>query len=172
MVEVARYFTEFLAEEVLRQVRPLPRGQPADAGRSSTESPPARARSRNLDRLESLGDDSSRARSASPAADAPNPVLSTLRYYRDEYEAHVRERRCPAGVCRALIKYVIDEDACTGCHVCFGACPTQAISGERKQLHVIDQKLCIKCDTCRQVCKFDAIPVVDAQPALVEGRQQ
>jgi Na+-translocating ferredoxin:NAD+ oxidoreductase RNF subunit RnfB len=86
--------------------------------------------------------------------------------------AHVVEKRCPAKVCRPLIKYVIDEDACTGCHVCLGACPTQAISGERKELHTIDQRLCIKCDTCRQVCKFDAIPVVDAQPALVEGRQQ
>ena len=79
---------------------------------------------------------------------------------------------CPAKVCRPLIKYVIDADACTGCMACTPACPTNAISGERKQAHVIDQKLCIKCDTCRQVCKFDAIPVVDARPALVEGRAQ
>jgi len=67
---------------------------------------------------------------------------------------------------------VIDKDACTGCHACVGACPVQAISGERKQVHVIDQKLCIKCDTCRQVCKFDAIPVETGILAAAEGRKQ
>ena len=126
----------------------------------------------DLEHLETLSDDIIEGSLCQLGGSAPNPVLSTLRYFRDEIEAHIVEHRCPAKVCRPLIKYVIDEDACTGCHVCLGACPTQAISGERKQLHVIDQKLCIKCDTCRQVCKFDAIPVVDAQPALVEGRQQ
>ena len=99
-------------------------------------------------------------------------MLSTLRYFRDEVMAHVVERRCPAKVCRPLIRYTIDADACTGCHVCLGACPTKAISGERKQLHVIDQKLCIQCDTCRQVCKFDAVPVETGILALAEGRRQ
>ncbi len=86
--------------------------------------------------------------------------------------AHVVEHRCPARVCRPLIRYTIDADACTGCQVCVGACPTQAITGERKQLHVIDQKLCIKCDTCRQVCKFDAIQVETRILAPAEGRRQ
>jgi NADH:ubiquinone oxidoreductase subunit F (NADH-binding)/(2Fe-2S) ferredoxin/NAD-dependent dihydropyrimidine dehydrogenase PreA subunit len=126
----------------------------------------------DLDRLETLSDDIIEGSLCQLGGSAPNPVLSTIRYFREEIEAHITEHRCPARVCRPLIKYTIDPDACTGCHVCLGACPTQAISGERKEVHVIDQKLCIKCDTCRQVCKFDAIPVVDAQPALVEGRQQ
>jgi len=126
----------------------------------------------DLERLETLSEDIIEGSLCQLGGSAPNPVLSTLRYFREEIEAHIVEHRCPARVCRPLIKYTIDPDACTGCHVCFGACPTQAISGERKEAHVIDQKLCIKCDTCRQVCKFDAIPVVDAQPALVEGRQQ
>ena len=100
-------------------------------------------------------------------------MLTTLRYFRDEVMAHVVEKRCPAKVCRPLIKYTIDQDACTGCH----GLPRRPARSTRsaassKQLHVIDQKLCTKCDTCRQVCKFDAIPVVDARPALVEGRQQ
>ena len=73
--------------------------------------------------------------------------------------AHVEQKCCPAKVCRPLIQYRIDAEACTGCHVCFAACPTDAISGDKKQLHVIDQKLCIQCDTCRQVCKFDAVDV-------------
>ena len=73
--------------------------------------------------------------------------------------AHVVERRCPAKVCRPLIRYAIDPDACTGCHACFSACPVGAISGERKQVHTINQRLCIKCDACRQVCRFEAVPV-------------
>ena len=90
---------------------------------------------------------------------APNPVLTTIKYFREEYEAHVNDRTCPAGKCKALITYWIDEDNCTGCTLCAKKCPVECISGEKKQLHVIDQAACIKCDTCRQVCKFDAVVV-------------
>jgi NADH:ubiquinone oxidoreductase subunit F (NADH-binding)/(2Fe-2S) ferredoxin len=90
---------------------------------------------------------------------APNPVLTTIKYFRDEYEAHVNEKRCPAGKCKALITYYIDPEACTGCTLCAKKCPTNVISGEKKQPHVIDVTDCIKCDTCRQVCKFDAVKV-------------
>jgi len=90
---------------------------------------------------------------------APNPVLTTIKYFRDEYEAHVDEKRCPAGKCKALITYYIDPEACTGCTLCAKKCPTQVITGEKKQPHVIDVTNCIKCDTCRQVCKFDAVKV-------------
>jgi NADP-reducing hydrogenase subunit HndC len=90
---------------------------------------------------------------------APNPVLTTIKYFRDEYEAHVNERRCPAGKCKELITYWIDAEKCTGCTLCAKKCPVSCISGEKKQLHVIDQAACIKCDTCREVCKFDAVIV-------------
>jgi len=102
---------------------------------------------------------------------APNPVLTTIKYFRDEYEAHVDEKRCPAGKCKALITYYIDPEACTGCTLCAKKCPTQVITGEKKQPHVIDVTNCIKCDTCRQVCKFDAVKVRSGieQPAGVGG---
>jgi NADH:ubiquinone oxidoreductase subunit F (NADH-binding)/(2Fe-2S) ferredoxin len=90
---------------------------------------------------------------------APNPVLTTIKYFRKEYEAHVNEKRCPAGKCKALITYYIDAEACTGCMLCAKKCPTDCIAGDKKQPHVIDVAACIKCDTCRQVCKFDAVKV-------------
>jgi ferredoxin len=86
-------------------------------------------------------------------------VLSTLRYFRDEYLAHVDEKRCPAGVCKALIEFSIEAEACTGCTLCAKRCPQDAVSGDRKQPHTIDQQRCIKCGICKDVCKFDAVLV-------------
>ncbi|HNT24583.1 MAG TPA: NADH-quinone oxidoreductase subunit NuoF [Anaerolineales bacterium] len=90
---------------------------------------------------------------------APNPVVSTLKHFRDEYEAHIFEKRCPAKVCRSLISYTIIESACTGCTVCARNCPVNAISGERRQPHLIDPSICIRCGICKQVCNFNAILV-------------
>jgi NADH-quinone oxidoreductase subunit F len=171
MVDFVKFFLQFTAEESCGKCVPCRVGsqrlleilQRISDGEGTLA---------DLERLETLSEDIIEGSLCQLGGSAPNPVLSTIRYFREEIEAHIVEHRCPAKVCRPLIRYTIDPDTCTGCHVCFGACPTQAISGERKQAHAIDQKLCIKCDTCRQVCKFDAVPVVDAQPALVEGRQQ
>ncbi|MCP2619579.1 NADH-quinone oxidoreductase subunit NuoF [Candidatus Aminicenantes bacterium AC-335-K20] len=90
---------------------------------------------------------------------APNPVLSTLRYFRHEYEAHIKEKKCPAGVCKDLIRYFILEEKCTGCLACLKVCPQEAISGELKKPHVIDQSKCIKCGACMEACRFDAIVI-------------
>lgn len=88
---------------------------------------------------------------------APNPVLSTLKYFRNEYEAHVKHKYCPAGKCKALIKFTIDETLCKGCGICVNKCPSGAISGEKKKAHRIDPYLCIKCGACLEHCKFKAI---------------
>jgi len=90
---------------------------------------------------------------------APNPVLSTLRYFRDEYVAHIRDRRCPAGACTRLVRYAILADKCIGCTLCARKCPVDAISGKVKELHVINQEKCTKCGICKDVCKFDAVVV-------------
>ena len=88
---------------------------------------------------------------------APNPVLATLRFFRDEYEAHVRDKICPAGVCKSLLKYTIIADKCKGCTACARQCPVGAISGTVKEPHVIDQSKCIKCGACMSTCRFGAI---------------
>ena len=88
---------------------------------------------------------------------APNPVLTTLKYFREEYEAHIKEKRCPAKSCKALITYSILEDKCTGCTACKKVCAVAAISGERKEIHRIDQASCVKCGACLEKCKFNAI---------------
>jgi NADH-quinone oxidoreductase subunit F len=88
---------------------------------------------------------------------APNPVLTTIRYFRDEYEAHIRDKKCPAGECSALIEYSIDADKCVGCTMCARNCPVEAISGSVKETHSIDKDKCIKCGKCYSVCRFGAV---------------
>jgi NADH-quinone oxidoreductase subunit F len=109
--------------------------------------------------LEELADTVSQTALCGLGKTAPNPVLTTLRYFRQEYEAHINEKRCPAGVCKALITYRIDPEKCTGCGVCLQGCAHGAITGQKKQPHVIDTTLCQKCGICRSECKFDAVQV-------------
>ncbi|MAT40223.1 MAG: hypothetical protein CL946_11535 [Ectothiorhodospiraceae bacterium] len=88
---------------------------------------------------------------------APNPVLTTIKYFREEYEAHINDKKCPAHSCPALLTYTIDENTCEGCMICARNCPTDAIKGEKKMVHYIEDGLCIKCGKCFDVCNFDAV---------------
>ncbi|MBT5420567.1 MAG: NADH-quinone oxidoreductase subunit NuoF [Candidatus Cloacimonetes bacterium] len=111
----------------------------------------------DLDTLEELSQNIIKGSLCGLGQTAPNPVLTTLKYFRDEYIAHIKDKTCPAGVCTALLKYEVIEDKCIGCTVCAMKCPVNCISGERKQVHFIDQDACIKCGACYDACKFDAI---------------
>ena len=88
---------------------------------------------------------------------APNPVLTTIKYFREEYETHIRAKKCPAHSCSALITYNIIPEKCTGCTACSRVCPVQAITGEKKKVHIINQLICIKCGKCYDICKFSAV---------------
>jgi NADH:ubiquinone oxidoreductase subunit F (NADH-binding)/(2Fe-2S) ferredoxin len=159
MVDVAKYFLTFLQDESCGKCVPCRLGidRMLEIITDITE---GRGRPEQLDLLEELADTVSQTALCGLGKTAPNPVLTTLRYFRPEYEAHINEKRCPAGVCKALITYWINPEKCTGCGVCLRGCVHGAISGEQKQAHVIDTQLCQKCGICRSECKFDAIRVV------------
>jgi len=158
MVDVARYFVDFLVDESCGKCTPCREGLYA-LSRILHRICEGAGRDEDLALLEELCDTVKEASLCQLGGSAPNPVLSTLKYFRDEYEAHIREKRCPAGVCKSLISYSILEDACTGCGACVKPCPTAAITGDKKKPHAIDAEKCIRCGICFEVCKFHAVEV-------------
>jgi len=159
VVDVARYFMNFLREESCGKCTPCREGiknmleilTRICAGHGSEE---------DIDRLEALAEGIRRASLCALGGTAPNPVLSTLKYFRDEYIAHVRDKRCPAGVCTALISFSVDQEKCKACGRCVKACPSEAISGGVKKTPAsIDQDKCIRCRACFEACPFEAIVI-------------
>jgi len=158
MVELARFFLEFTQKEscgkctfcrigtkrMLEILERITKGEGEEG---------------DIEKLEELAYNVKMGSLCGLGQTAPNPVLTTLKYFREEYEAHIRDKKCPAKQCRSLIKYHIIAELCTGCTVCARNCPVNAISGERNKPHVIDQEACIKCGICYDSCKFDAIEV-------------
>ncbi|MCD6496743.1 MAG: NADH-quinone oxidoreductase subunit NuoF [Deltaproteobacteria bacterium] len=158
MVDIARYYIDFLAGESCGKCVPCREGL-RQINKMLTDISNGEAEEGVLELLEETAHTVAETSLCALGGSAPNPVLSTLRYFRDEYEAHVREKRCPAGLCKNLVTYSIDPVNCNGCTLCAIKCPQHAITGERKKVHTIDTSLCIKCGICRDVCKQDAVIV-------------
>ncbi|MFC1902139.1 NADH-ubiquinone oxidoreductase-F iron-sulfur binding region domain-containing protein [Chloroflexota bacterium] len=158
MVDVAKYFLTFLQDESCGMCVPCRLGidRMLEIITDITE---GRGTLEQIDLLEELADTVTQASLCGLGKTAANPVLSTLRYFRDEYEAHIKNKECPAGVCKALIEYSIDPEKCNGCGRCKRACIHGAISGEKKEPHVINPELCQKCGICRSECKHESIQV-------------
>jgi len=155
MVDIARYFIKFLSDESCGKCIPCREGL-RHMLRILNDITAGKATEEDIKLLEELSKTVQEASLCALGQTAPNPVLSTLKYFRDEYEAHLRGE-CPAKVCKELIQYHIDPEKCKGCGLCLKKCPTGAISGQKKGVHTIDIGKCIKCGACLEVCKFDAV---------------
>ena len=158
MVDVAKYFLNFLIDESCGKCVPCRVGL-SRMREIITDITKGIGSEEQLKLLEETAETVALASLCALGKTAPNPVLSTLKYFREEYEAHIKEKRCPAGVCRDLIRYSIDTGKCSGCGTCLSACPHSAISGEKKKPHKINDSICAKCGICLERCRFSAISV-------------
>jgi NADH:ubiquinone oxidoreductase subunit F (NADH-binding)/(2Fe-2S) ferredoxin/Pyruvate/2-oxoacid:ferredoxin oxidoreductase delta subunit len=158
MVDMARFFMEFTQDESCGKCVPCRVGT-RRLLEILTRICEGNGQDGDIELLGNLCEEIKTASLCGLGQGAPNPVTSTLKYFREEYEAHIYEKRCPAKVCRSLISYEIVDGVCTGCTVCARNCPVNAISGERRQTHYIDPEICVRCGICKQVCNFNAIRI-------------
>jgi NADH:ubiquinone oxidoreductase subunit F (NADH-binding)/NAD-dependent dihydropyrimidine dehydrogenase PreA subunit len=155
MVDIARFFLDFTVDESCGKCTPCREGtkRMLEILEKLTE---GKGTKDDLDALLNLAENIKNTSLCALGQTAPNPVLSTMKHFKDEYDAHVFDNKCPAGVCKALLNYFITEE-CNGCTRCVRVCPTKAITGKVKERHVIDQVICTKCGACMEACKFKAI---------------
>jgi NADH:ubiquinone oxidoreductase subunit F (NADH-binding)/NAD-dependent dihydropyrimidine dehydrogenase PreA subunit len=158
MIQIAKYFVDFLKEESCGKCTPCREGLVA-LGTILERIINGDGRNGDIELLEEYGQNMCETSLCALGQTAANPVLSTIEYFRDEYEEHIRHGKCRALKCKALIEYYINAENCTGCNICARNCPVDAIEGSLKEPHVIDQKKCIRCGVCREVCNFNAVEV-------------
>jgi len=165
MVDVARYFLDFLTDESCGKCVPCREGM-RQMLKILTNITHGKGKKGDIELLEELSEVASEASLCALGRTAPNPFLSTLRYFRDEYEAHIKEKRCPALSCKELIAYHIAPDKCQACMTCLKKCPAEAITGGKNRIHVIDQEKCTKCGTCFEVCppRFGSVQKISGEP--------
>ena len=165
MVDVARYFIKFLTDESCGKCLPCREGL-RQMDKILTNITEGKGKEGDLELLEELSETAIEASLCALGKSAPNPFLSTLRYFRDEYEAHIKEKRCPALSCKELISYYIDPDKCQACMICLKKCPVEAIDGGKKKIHIVDQEKCTNCGTCFEVCpsRFSAVKKISGEP--------
>ena len=165
MVDVARYFIAFLTDESCGKCTPCREGL-RQMLKILTRITQGKGKEGDIELLEELSETAKEAALCALGKSAPNPFLSTLKYFREEYEAHIKEKRCPALSCKELISFYIDPDKCSACMTCARKCPAGAIESAKKQIHVIDQDKCTKCGTCFEVCpdKFRAVTKLSGEP--------
>jgi NADH:ubiquinone oxidoreductase subunit F (NADH-binding) len=158
MVDVAKYFLNFLKDESCGKCTSCREGTER-LHEIVTNITLGKGKESDIKLLEELGEVIVESSLCALGGTAPYPLLSTLRYFRDEYEAHIKDKRCPAGVCKELTTFLIVKEKCIGCGRCKVVCPSQAVTGAKKKLHKIIQKKCVKCGACYENCKFDAVKV-------------
>lgn len=158
MVSVAKFFLEFTTDESCGKCPPCRIGTKVML-EILTDITEGRGKQGDIELLQDLAQDIINTSLCGLGQTAPNPVLTTIKYFRDEYESHIKDDWCKAGVCRNLITFYIDEKACKGCGACVRVCPQEAITGEKKKPHYINQEMCIKCRSCYETCKFDSVKI-------------
>ncbi len=158
MVDMARYFVQFLQEESCGKCTPCREGL-QQMGEILNRICDGKGREEDIELLRGLSQVMIDTSLCGLGLTAPNPVLSTIQYFRNEYKAHIKEKQCPAKVCKELISFSIDSEKCTGCGACVRVCPVDAITGEKKKPHQLDQSKCMKCRGCFEACKFDAVVI-------------
>jgi NADH:ubiquinone oxidoreductase subunit F (NADH-binding)/(2Fe-2S) ferredoxin/Pyruvate/2-oxoacid:ferredoxin oxidoreductase delta subunit len=165
MVDTARYFISFCCEESCGKCIPCREGL-RTLREILTDICEGKGQEGDIEAIEDIAEVMQDASLCALGTTAANPALTTLKYFRDEYEAHIKEKRCPAKVCKALTSYYIDPEKCTACMICFKNCPTEAIHGDKNIIHWIEQEKCIKCNTCFEVCppRFSAVRRISGEP--------
>ncbi|WP_459904016.1 indolepyruvate ferredoxin oxidoreductase subunit alpha [Desulfosarcina cetonica] len=165
MVDVARYFIAFLTDESCGKCLPCREGL-RQMLKILTNITQGKGKEGDIELLEALSETAKEAALCALGKSAPNPFLSTLQYFREEYEAHIHDKRCPALSCKELISYYIDPTQCKACMMCARKCPADAIDSAKNRVHIIDQDKCTKCGTCFEVCppRFGAVTKLSGEP--------